>query len=478
MRVLTLPRIACLVVCGLAAVSCTSGGESAQESPDDDERTPTTSTILGPPLDTQITGGSLIGPSTIMLEVFHGACDELEGWSEGGIERVTVGVWVRGIQTVSADPDITYDCPDIGLIDEVVIELDQPMGDRALTIVHANRESTERRGFCFSDEIGCRPFDFQIGDERVPIFAETKANRVDITIGSGQTATLAAGGTAIDVTTSRIMDRPVFSTRESLWAPELGVSGSVMIHNRDRALDVAEPAGRTVDGREAWLVRYPDDDSVFQPQVAVSVGPWWVDIALYTIDGAVHKDQMERFLDGLTIDEVPGQLPLLTDTNGWIRAGFGEIEVLARPYGIYLSPSPNCDAAAEVGCIADVGYVGPTDDPGSPLPGERASGGEFSIEALVPDDLQVHLVDMGPLGELVSCNGVPAFDPALLPVNLSLADATGAVTTYTGLSNWTVRLQPGTETWFTGEPDAPDTVAVFIRNSDGSWNVESVVACR
>lgn len=475
-----------IVVSLLIAGSCTSGSSSSEPAADENPvadsalDTPTTEVVVGAPYDAHLVDGQMTSSSAIELVVAHGACDELEGWSEEGPESVTVGVWARDLTTVSDDPDITYDCGDVGLEDPVDIELAEPLGERRLIVVQRSDSWVGREGFCIEDfdQQGCLEFDLQVGSERIPIFEPTSANPTDIVLGSGSTTSLAIGDLTIGVTTSVAMGEPVFTARSSFWNRDAGIWGGVSVHNRDRSLDFSDPAGRTVDGREAFLVRYLDDDGGFAPQVAIASGPWWIDVSLNTAEPEVQADAMASFLDGLTITEVPGGLPIVSDAQGWIRTGRSELTVLARPYGFFVGLEPSCDPAAEPSCVADVGYVGPTQDPATPIAGDLRSTPELGVETIVPADLDVRIVDFGQLGELVECTGFPAFDPFLLTENAPLYGAASETEVYTGISDWSVRLQPGIETWYVGPAEDPSTVATYIRNADGTWSTESVLTCQ
>ncbi len=471
----------------LLAASCTSDGRPNNNVPPDatDTTAPpaaldhTTWTVLGTASDAAITRIESDGDKNLILWVAHGACDQLEGWSEEDASTVTVGVWVRDIETISDDPDITYGCDDEGREDPVEIKLDAALGERELVLVQ-NGSSVGDQRLCFASTAAstrCMELTVRINGVDHKIGTGPTANPTDIKIGSGVVTPLTIGDVTIEVTTATELENPLFWYRYSLWKPSASVWGSVSIHNLERDSSEFQAFGQLIDGREAFLIDYhdsrPEDPSV----IAVPVGPWWIDIVVSGSNSTEQAARQQEFLRGLSFSEAPGDLPHLVDETGWLT-GTSDFNLLAGPEGFSFSVAPNCDPASEAACVAGVGYLGPGWNAGGTIVGTVPNPMQPYFEVAYPNDLRIEITDMGALGELVSCDGFPAFDPLLLSRDLTLWQATEEIQTYTGISDWEKRLQPGIETWFVGNPSRPDAVATYVRNHDGTWDAQSVLTCQ
>lgn len=476
--------VAAALMLMIIATSCTTGNDQPAGGPDDpspttssrlDEAATTTSTFLGPRRDADIVGASLTGGSLIELQVSHGTCDVLEGWSEQGADSVVIGVWRQDVTTVGEDQDVAFDCGDEERVDAVRIELDAPLDDRALVIVQGLALG-EPVCFTIDDDPTCRSFLLRTASGDQEIAGSPDVLPLGFAMGSGATTPLSLGGTKIDLTTDVDLSGALVLATYSLFQPDAGVWGSVTVHNLDRDVSDAERYEGDVAGRPAYVVRYHDEPDNEGGSVVTLAGPWWVDVRLWSSAPDVDS-VLSRFINGLEIDEVDRDLPRLRDATGWLSDP-QEVVITAPPNGFYLAIAPNCDFLSELHCRRDVGYVGPGWADLSAIVGQMPNPSEPFQELIVPDDLVVSVTEFGPFADLVTCTGVPAFDPLILPERQPLAVAIEAVGIYTGVTDWQQRRQPGVETWFVGDPDRPGAVATYVRDDVGTWAAESVLTCQ
>jgi hypothetical protein len=145
----------------------------------------------------------------------------------------------------------------------------------------------------------------------------------------------------------------------------------------------------------------------------------------------------------------------VVDSTGWASDSQELIVVDAGGSGFTFALAPNCDPATDPFCQPGAGHVGPP----TPVVAEAAGVVELvypptEVEAGLaqpPSGTAVRPVDLGTLGDLVACSGVPAFDPALLPAGVGHEEAQRAVQVCTGISTWHGRSRPGVETAVTGQ---------------------------
>ncbi len=296
----------------------------------------------------------------------------------------------------------------------------------------------------------------------------------DIPVGSDAVTNLTLNGTQVEFTTSLEFTNPRWFSETSFGNDAKTVWGHVSIHNIQRDLAGAE-AHNLVDGREALRLQYLTESSDNPYHVTVSVDSWWVDIVLYARDSSLQDALREEFLAGLRITERDGDLPLVQDAGGWLHE-FDWVIVAAEQSGFMLAIDPSCDPA-EPTCKPDVGSLFPGWDATGNILGVHPNRARSEREMAYPADFVVTIVDLGPIGDLVSCAGFPAFDPLLLSEGLRFDGVTEETQTYTGLKGWDRRYQPGIETWFIGTPERPEVVATYVRNDNGTWNTTSVLAC-
>ncbi len=430
---------------------------------------------LGEPFPAQIHTATLVDDTTFELEVVNNPCQRLEGWSEEGDDSVTIGVWAQSIE--SGDSTADRQCAETVGLDTVTINLAEPFGERDLIVSHVNRGFLPEDFVCFRivGKDQCQRLTVRNEDGDHVMAAEPVPNATDIRIGPGGPTILTVDGSLVELTTTDELIDPIFSYSYSLWEPTIDVWGTVTVHNLDRDFTDVKPLDGLVNGHEAFLVRHHEDEPNDPEHLTISVGPWWVDVLLWTGDPALHAERQSELLAGLSISERVGDLPLIEDKTGWLRP-YGGLGVQARPLGFGIGVYPNCDPATEVGCIEGVGWISPIGDITGDVLGVVPD--PDPQEYVLPADLTMSIVEFGPRGELVSCEGFPAFDPLLLSKEMALWDATVETGTYTGIEEWAIRYQPGIETWFVGDPDNPDTVATYVRNDDGTWNTESVLTCQ
>lgn len=473
--------LAVLAVVGPAA-SCTSAIEQGFEELNGP---PTTAVIVGSNQDAGIVDLTLEGDSVLVLAVTHGSCDELEGWVDEGDNAVVVGVWRRDLTTVSDDPDTNFGCADVGQIDPVWVELAAPLGDQRLVVVSSDSGeigSGAEGGTCLTaDETGqCHPFTLRTPQGDTEIAKPIAGNPTGLTIGSGRGATLAAGDLVVDVATTAEVVNPLVVYRSSVGVQDPLAWGEVLVHNDPGDRGDAEPLGVAVDGREAFLMP-PDEvrrNTGGPPWVLVPVGPWSVEVRIFGSTPEAQREATDEFLANLTIVEVDNAMPVLVDGSGWLVVEYSELSVRFDGGSFGLSVDLNCDRASDPACQPGLGSVWPADYPGLPIGGGEPDPDQPWFSLPRPDDLAITIVDLGTVGELVACSGAPAFDPALLPSEVSRTESGEAMRTYTGVSTWRLRFQPGIQTWYTGDASDPEAVATEVRNEAGLWSLESVTVCQ
>ncbi len=284
---------------------------------------------------------------------------------------------------------------------------------------------------------------------------------------------LAIGDAVVEITTDHDLVDAFVHYRFSLWNPDAGVWGSVTVHNAERELRGTEPFG-VVSGRDALTVER--DVEAFDRRasvVVIPVDPWWIDVELDASGPVNQPRRLQEFLDGLTIDDAGDGLPTISDGVGWLQP-FGGLTVVEEPFGFTLELSPNCEPNGFTPCLRDIGHLLPPTEIDDVVGADPRGGNHLRI----PDDLRLEVIDYGTAGDLVTCDGFPAFDPLLLSSSLSLDEARSAIEVFTGVTDWVVRQQPGIQTLVHGEPDDPHTVSTIRRTSTGRWTIDSVLTCQ
>lgn len=439
---------------------------------------------------------SVIRPNeaTLALTVNHNRCGQLDIQVDEFDDEVHLAAWSR------TGPG-GRDCDDQVFVGEISVELEEAVGDRRLVVEVPSYQldnGSEHPPVCLvADRPWCQELTIRHGDQERQVGAPGyRASEVEVELDFGPEGSLfsLSDSTFLKVTTSRHYSQPLLIESRTIWRPDLGLWGRVQVHNLERPDTPGQPLDRPVSGYPAWWVTPAGGPEEPPTTVAVGVGAWWVDITLWAEDVADQPAALEALLDRLEMAPRQGGVPRVVDDSGWVD-GLGELAVISDDHhGFVLGLAPNCHDDKAVGCIPGVGYasaltimealalVAGTTPPFTPPDESDPAAGQPNQPAKglpLPDDMFVELAAYGDVSDLVACDGVPAFDPDLLPQGMTRHQVHAEVAIYTGIGSghWSHRSRLGSETHYVGQADDPQVVARYELNNAGTWDTISVTRC-
>lgn len=459
------------LVAVLLLPSCTSTAPDPAPSSTSTESIDSTEDQLTNPIESVF----IAGPSSLVLSVSHSSCREVVPRLSEFPDRVEVAA-LSGAENEQG-------CAGMGQVSSLNVELEAPLADRQLVlrVPEAMLSGIDRPATCVyaSSDHWCVEALMKGGNEEA-VIGSPRYSPMPLVSQVSQTGSLILStGTVIDLRLDEPIEAPYIFERRGIWRPDLDLWGSLGVHNVSRPLQASAKPDRLVAGYPAYWVTAPEDDGGAENAVTIQVDNWFVDVLIWTKDSALQRTTIERFLDGLSIEERASGLPSVVDAGGWI----GDTQDLAisdvNGNGFVFTIAPNCEPAELASCIAGSGF---TTESSPLLPALAAGVVQLAPtpEPMVPPRLvsgDIRITSFGEPGDVAECTGVPALPMELLPRSRTLDQARGEIQILTGITSWQARSRPGVETTFTGAVDDPEVVVTYIRNSDGTWSAASAVSC-